>query len=100
MGMGAGKTCRSLIVDPALFGPTDGRRDGGGPCTALSPRLRSRGLESKFEQGPGPHDRRVMGWSCLCLRYKRGVCFWGTQLGILIRESPDNLVWLVYSLET
>ena len=26
--------------------------DGGGPCTALSPRLRSGGLESKFEWGP------------------------------------------------
>ena len=26
--------------------------DGGGPCTALSPRLRSGGLESKFGWGP------------------------------------------------
>ena len=33
-------------------------------------------------------DRRVMGWSCLCLGYKQGVCFWGTQLGALIPESP------------
>ena len=23
-------------------------------------------------------DRRVMGWSCLCLGYKQDVCFWGT----------------------
>ena len=61
---------------------------GGGPCTALSPGLRSGGLESKFVQGSGPLDRRVMGWSCLCLGYKRGMCFWGTQLGALIRESP------------
>ena len=38
-----------------------GGGDGGGPCTALSPRLRSGGLESKFGQGPRPHDRRVMG---------------------------------------
>ena len=26
---------------------------GGGPCTALSPRLRSEGLESQFGQRPG-----------------------------------------------
>ena len=26
--------------------------DGGGPCTALSPGLRSGGLESKFGRGP------------------------------------------------
>ena len=40
-----------------------GGRDGGGPCTALSPGLRSGGLESKFGRGPRPHDMRVMGWS-------------------------------------
>ena len=48
---------------------------GGGPCTALSPGLRGGDLESKFGRGPRPHDRRVVGWSCLCLGYKRGVCF-------------------------
>ena len=48
---------------------------GGGPCTALSPGLRSGGLESKFGWGPGPRDRRVMGWSYLYLGYKWGVCF-------------------------
>ena len=52
-----------------------GDGDGGGPCTALSLRLRSGGLESKFGRGLGPHDRRVMGWSYLCLRYKWGMCF-------------------------
>ena len=51
---------------------------GGGSRTALSPGLRSGGLESKFGRGPRPHDRRVMGWSCLCPGYKRGVCFQGT----------------------
>ena len=35
----------------------------------------------------GTQDRRVMGWSYLCLGYKRGVCFRGTQLETLIRES-------------
>ena len=29
-----------------------GGGDGGGPCTTLSPGLRSGGLESKFGQGP------------------------------------------------
>ena len=48
---------------------------GGGPCTALSPGLRSGGLESKFERGPGPLDRRVVCLSCLCLGYNRGMCF-------------------------
>ena len=52
-----------------------GGKDGGGLSTTLSPGLRSRGLESKFGRGPGPHDRRVVGWSYLCLGYKQGVCF-------------------------
>ena len=47
----------------------------GCPCTVLSPGLRGGGLESKFGRGPGPRDRRVVGWSCLCLGYKRGVYF-------------------------
>ena len=38
-----------------------GGGDGGGPYTALSPGLRSGGLESKFGRGPGLHDRRVRG---------------------------------------
>ena len=38
-----------------------GGGDGGGLSTALSPRLRSGGLESKFGRGPRPLDRRVVG---------------------------------------
>ena len=41
-----------------------------------------------------------MGWSCLCLGYKRGVCFRGTQMEALIRESPSNPVWLVFRSST
>ena len=52
-----------------------GGGDGGGLSTALSLGLRSGVLESKFGQGPRPRDTRVVGWSCLCLVYKRGVCF-------------------------
>ena len=67
LGMGAGKTCCSLVADLALFGPTDWRKDqliggvdGGGPCTTLSPGLRSGCLESKFGPGPG-HPRQESG---------------------------------------
>ena len=48
----------------------------GGPCTALSPGLRDGGLESQFRWGPGPRDRRVVGWSCLCLGISGACVFW------------------------
>ena len=81
LGMGAEKTCCSLVVGFGSFlDRMIGSGDGGGPCTALSSGLRSGGLESKFGRGPRPQDRRVMGWSYLCVGYKQGMCFWGTQL--------------------
>jgi hypothetical protein len=46
------------------------------------------GLESELGRRPRPLDRSGTGWSCLCPGYKQDVCFRGTQLGILIRESP------------
>ena len=52
-----------------------GGGNGGSLSTTLSPGLRCGGLESKFGRGPRPLDRRVVGRSCLCLGYKRGVCF-------------------------
>ena len=71
-------SCRGFRLFPDRL---IGGGDGGGLSTALSPGLRSGGSESKFGRGPRPHDRRVVGWSCLCLGYKRGVCFripsWG-----------------------
>jgi hypothetical protein len=60
---------------------------GGGLSTTLRPGLKCGGLESKFGRGPGTHDRSKTGWSRLCLGCERDMCFWGTQLGILIRES-------------
>ena len=75
-----------------------GGRDGGGLSNALSPGLRSGGLESKFEHEPRPRDRRVMGWSCLCLGYKQGMCFRVTQLGALIYESSSDPVRLIDGL--
>ena len=48
LGMGAGKACCSLVVDPALSGPTDEKR---GPCTTLSPGLGMWGLEVQVWTG-------------------------------------------------
>ena len=88
-----GRLVTLLSWVPALSRPTIMVVFGlGDPCTALSPELKGGGLESQFGRGPGPRDRRVVGWSCLCLGYKRGVCFLGTQLGALIHELSDNPV--------
>ena len=77
--MGAWKTCCSLVADPALSGPTVRVCfRGGGPCTALSLGLRAGAWSPSLDGDLGPQDRRVMGWSFLCLVYKRGVCFRGT----------------------
>ena len=60
-----GRLVALLSWVPAFLDQLIGGGDGGGPCTALIPGLRSGGLESKFGWGPRPRDRRVMGWSCL-----------------------------------
>ena len=86
-------------MDPALSGPTVLVVFGlVGPCTALSPGLRGGDLESQFGWGPGhprqEGDRLVL----LVSGVQVGVCFRGTQLGALIRESPDDPVRFVYGL--
>ena len=58
-----------------FLGRLIGGGDGGGLSTTPSLGLRCGGLECKFVRGPSPLDRRVVGWSNLCLGYKRGVCF-------------------------
>ena len=50
-------SCRGFRLFPDRL---IGGGDGGGLSTAQSPRLRSGGLESKFGQGLGSHDRRVV----------------------------------------
>ena len=75
-----------------------GGGDGGGLSTALSPGLRSGGMESKFGQEPGSRDMRVVGWSCLCLGYKHGVCFGVPSWATLIRKSLCDTVRLGYDL--
>ena len=65
--MGVGKACCYLVVGSDSF-RTDKLEagKGGGLSTILRLGLKCGGLESKFGRGPGPRDRRVMGWSCLC----------------------------------
>ena len=72
--------------------------DGGGLSATLSPGLRSGALVSKFGRGHRPLDMRVVGWSCLCLGYKRSVCFGVPSWATLICESPGNPIRLVYDL--
>ena len=71
---------------------------GGGPCAALSPGLRGGGLESQFGRGPRHPGQEGDGLVLLVPGVQAAVCFWGTQLGALIRESPENPVRLVYGL--
>ena len=55
-----------------------GGRDGGGPCTTLSPGLRSGGLECKFGWGPRHLGQESDGLVLLVPGYKLGMCFQGT----------------------
>ena len=68
----------------------------GGLITTLRLALKCGGLESKFGRGPGPRDRRVMGWSYLCLGYKQSVCFGVPSWDTLVCESPCDMVRLGY----
>ena len=80
--MGAWKTCCSLVVDPALFGPTVRVVFGlGGPCTALSPGLRGRGLESQFRWGPGHLGQENDGLVLLVPEVQAGHVFLGYPAG-------------------
>jgi hypothetical protein len=78
LAYGSGKARNSLVVGFGSFW-TDWLEAGvgGGLSTALRPGLKCGGLESKFGRGPRSLDISGMGWSCLCLGYKRGVCFSG-----------------------
>ena len=59
-----------LFLDRLIRG-----RDGGGPCTALSPGLRSGGLESKFEWGPRHPGQEGDGLVLLVPRVQAGRVF-------------------------
>ena len=73
--MRAGMLVALLSWVPTLFGPTDWRRRWWRSKHHTESGTQVWGLESKFGWGPGPLDRRVVGWSCLCLGYKWGMCF-------------------------
>ena len=90
--MGAGRLVALLSRIRLFLDRLMGRGDGGGPCAALSPGFRGGGLESKFGWGPGHLDRRMVGWSCLCLGYKRGICFGVSSWATLVHESLCNTV--------
>ena len=80
--MGAWKTCCSLVVDPALSGPTVRVVfELGGPCTALSPELSGGGLESQFGWGPGHQGQEGDGLVLLVPRVQAGRVFLGHPAG-------------------
>ena len=98
LACGSGKACYALVVGFGSF-RTDWleARKGRGLSTILRPGLKYGSLESKFGWGPRPHDRSGMGWSCLCLGYKRGMCFRVPSWDTLFHESPfpwDGTTWL------
>ena len=64
-------------MDLALSGRLIGGGDGGGPCTALSPGLRSGGLESKFGRGPGHPGQEGEGLVLLVPEVQVGCVFFG-----------------------
>jgi hypothetical protein len=101
LAYGSGKARYSLVVDSGSF-QIDWleARIGGGISTTLRPDLKGGGLESKFGQGPRPLDRSGMGWYCLCLGYKRDVCFLGylARLHWFVNRHFYVTVWLGYDL--
>ena len=74
--MGVGRLIALLSWVPALFGPTDWRPGWWRSKHHTKSETQVWGLGVQVWMGPGPLDRRVMGWSYLCLGYKRDVCFW------------------------
>ena len=80
--MGTWKTCCSLVVDPAVSGPTVLVVFGlGGPCTALSPGLRGGCLESQFGQGPSTPGQEGDGLVLLVPWVQAGHVFSGYPAG-------------------
>jgi hypothetical protein len=76
LAYGSGKTCYSLVMGSGSFqtdcyGELLGRRSKH--HTEVGPAVLGLGVLIWTETGP--LDRSRTGWSCLCLRYKRDVCF-------------------------
>ena len=81
-------SCRGFWL---FSGRLIGDRDGGGPCTALSPGLKSGGLESKFGRGPGPPRQEGDGLVLLVPRVQAGHVFLGYPAGgIVLRIAGQS----------
>jgi hypothetical protein len=76
LGYGRREDSLSLLSWIQLFpNRLMGGGDGGGPCTALSPGLRSGGLESKFGRGPRHPRQEGDGLVLLMPRVQAGHVF-------------------------
>ena len=98
--MGAWKTCCPLVVGSGSFwadyqGFVFG---GGGPCTALSPELRGRGLESQFGWGPMTSGQESDGLVLLVPWVQARRVFSGYLAGGIDSRIASVSVWLVYGL--
>ena len=82
-----------LFPDPLIGGD-----DGGGPCTALSPGLRSGGLESKFGRGPGHPGQEGDGLVLLVPGVQAGCVFSGYPAGGIDSRIVGDPVRLVLTL--
>ena len=96
--MGAGKTVALLSWIRLFPDRLIGGEDGGGPCTALSPGLRSGGLESKFGRGPGHLGHESDGLVLLVPRVPVGPVFLGHPDGGIDSRITGVPVRLVYGL--
>ena len=76
-----------------------GGGDGGGPCTILSPGLRSGGLESKFGRGPGQPGHESNGLVLLVPGVQAGRVFSGHPVGHIDSQIARRFgtVCLVFS---
>jgi len=73
-----------------------GGGDGGGPCTALSPGLKSGGLESKFGREPGHPGQEGDGLVLLVSGVQARCVFLGylaRGIGSRIADVPVRLVY-------
>ena len=88
LAYGSGKARYGLVMGSGFFWIDWLETEKGeGLSIILRPGLKCGGLESKFGWGHGPRDRIGMGWSCLCLWYKQGVCFGVPSWDTLVHES-------------
>ena len=82
-----------------FFGLTDWRQGWWRSKHRTESGTQERGLGVQVWTGPGPRDRRVVGWSSLCLGYKRA-CVLGYLAGHIDSRIVGDPVRLVYSLAT